>query len=178
MSLRTVHVLGIVGAVVVVIATDLAWYTREVAASAGGAALRFTSSTSNTLWDITTLAPVLLVIAAAAGAIALFAPQSAARMAGIAAGLLGLGISAYCVVKMFNFPDLGTTGSASGVLPLPGAGGTGVSGRASTTLDAGPFIGLLGGLLVALSGLGLTSEAPETSTAPQHTPDLAGTPAR
>jgi hypothetical protein len=178
MSLRTVHVLGIVGAVVVVIATDLAWYMREVAATAGGATVRFTSSTSYTLWDITTLAPVLLVIAAAAGAIVLFAPQSAARTAGIAAGLLGLGISAYCVVKMFNFPDLGTTGSASGVVPLPGAGGVGVTGSASTTLDAGPFIGLLGGLLVALSGLALTGEAAETTTAPQRTPNLAGTPAR
>jgi hypothetical protein len=178
MSLRTVHVLGIVGAVVVVIATDLAWYTREVAATAGGAAVQFSSSTSYTLWDVTTLAPVLLVIAAAAGAIVLFAPQSAARMAGIAAGLLGLGISAYAVVKMFNLPDLGTIGSASGVVPLRGTGGVDVSGHASTTLDAGPFIGLLGGLLVALSGFGLTGEAPESTTAPQHTPDLAATAAR
>lgn len=166
MSVRTTHILGIIGAVVVIIATDLPWYAHEVAVNAPGAA--FTSTTSYTLWDVTTLAPVLLVIAAAVGAVLLFAPVRSAQAAGIAAALCGLGIAAYCIIKMFDLPDLGVTGSAGGLIP-------GVSGKGSTTLDAGPFIGLLGGLLLSVSGFVLYSEAPEPR--PGRGPTGSPTPA-
>jgi hypothetical protein len=85
------------------------------------------------------------------------------------AALLGLGISAYCVVKMFDFPDLGATAARAASYRAP-AGSASV--KASTTLDAGPFIGLLGGLLISLSGFALTSEEPEPhrATTVAHTP--------
>jgi hypothetical protein len=162
MSLRTTHVLGVIGAVVVFVATAITWYTHDISVAAQAGQVGFKSSKSYTLWDVTTLAPVLLVIAAAVGAVLLFVPSSAARTAGAAAGILGLAIAAYCVVRMFDLPDLGTTGAVNGLVPFS-RGGVSVAAHASTTLGAGPFIGLLGGALMAVGGLGLASEAPEPS---------------
>ena len=164
MSLRTTHVLGVIGAVVVFVATAITWYTHDISVAAQAGQVGFTSSKSYTLWDFTTLAPVLLVIAAAIGAVLLFVPSSAARTAGAAAGILGLAIAAYCVVRMFDFPDLGPTGGVNGLVPLA-RGGVSVAAHASTTLGAGPFVGLLGGALLAIGGLGVASEAPEASAA-------------
>ena len=162
MSLRTTHVLGLIGAVVVFVATAITWFTHDISVAAQAGQVGFESSKSYTLWDFTTLAPVLLVIAAGVGAVLLFVPSSAARTAGTAAGIVGLAIAAYCVVRMFDFPDLGTTGGVNGLVPL-GSGAVSVAAHASTTLGAGPFVGLLGGALVAVGGLGLASEAPEPS---------------
>jgi hypothetical protein len=162
MSLRTTHVLGLIGAVVVFVATAITWYTHDISVAAQAGQVGFKSSNAYTLWDFTTLAPVLLVIAAGVGAVLLFVPSSAARTAGTAAGIVGLAIAAYCVVRMFDFPDLGTTGGVNGLVPL-GSGAVSVAAHASTTLGAGPFIGLLGGALMAMGGLGLASEAPEPS---------------
>ncbi len=47
---------------------------------------------------------------------------------------------------------------------MQGGSGIGVSAHASTVLDAGPFVGLVGGLLLVGGALGLASEAPEAST--------------
>jgi hypothetical protein len=87
-------------------------YTRDVSFATNAAGVGYASSKSYTLWDVTTLAPVLLVIAAAAGAGLVFA---------------------------------------------------------STVLDAGPFVGLVGGLLLVAGAVGLVGEAPEAS-ASQRTP--------
>jgi hypothetical protein len=163
MTLRTTHILGIVGAVVVFVATAITWYTHDISVAAQAGQVAYKSSSSYTLGDITTLGTVLLFIAAAAAAILTFAPSSGARAAGAVAGFLGLAIAAYCIVRMFNFPDLGTTGGVSGLLPFSGARGVGVDAQASTDLSAGPFVGLLGGALLAAAGLQLTSEAPEAS---------------
>jgi len=165
MSSRTTHVLAIVGAVVVFVATAISWYTRDVSFATNAAAVGFASSKSYTLWDLTTLAPVLLVIGAAAGAgLVLFTPSRSARVAGAIAGLLGLGITAYCVVKLFDLPDFGPTGAVNSFLPVPGGAGVGVSAHASTVLDAGPFVGILGGLLLVAGAVGLVGEAPEASS--------------
>ena len=142
MSLRTTQVLGVIGAVVVFVATAVTWYTHDISVAAQ--------------------APVLLVIAAAVGAVLLFVPSSAARTAGAAAGILGLAIAAHCVVRMSDFPDFGATGGVNGLVPLA-RGGVSVAAHASTTLGAGPFVGLLGGAMMAVGGLGLASEAPEVS---------------
>ncbi len=173
MSLRTTHVLGTIGAVAVFVATAITWYTRDLAVAAHAGQVGFTSSKSYTLWDITTLAPVLVVIGAGLGAVLLFVPPSAARAAGATAGLLGLGIAAYCVVRMFDLPDLGATGGVNGLLPFSGTGGVAIAAHASTTLGAGPFVGLLGGAMLAASGMGALSEAPRTSPASHR----SGTPA-
>jgi hypothetical protein len=175
MSLRTTHVLGIRGAVVVFVATAITWYTHDISVAAQAGQVGFTSSKSYTLWNVTTLAPVLIVIAAAVGAVLLFLPPSAARTAGGVAALLGFAIVAYCIVRMFDFPDLGVTGAAA--VPFAGTGGGGVSAQASTTLGAGPFVGVLGGALLCASGLGLLSEAPEVT--PESRPSasaVAGAP--
>ena len=152
MSLRTTHILAVVGAVVVFVATAVTWYTHDVSAATQAGQAAYSSSKSYTLWDLTTLAPVLLVIGAALGAALLL--FSSARAAAAVAGLLGLGITAYCVVKCFDFPDLGPTGAVS--LPLPGGS---VGASASTVLNAGPFVGMVGGLLLVASAVGSTSDA-------------------
>lgn len=165
MAPRTTHILGIIGAVVVFVATAITWYTHDISVAAQAGRVAYESSTPYTLWDITTLGPVLLVIAAAAAAVLVFASPSAARAAGAVAGFLGLAIGAYCIVRMFEFPDLGTTGGVSGLLPFSGPRGVSIEAQASTDLSAGPFVGLLGGGLLAAAGLGVTNEAPETSQA-------------
>jgi hypothetical protein len=170
MSLRTTHVLAIVGAVVVFVSTAITWYTHDVSVAAQAGQVGYSSSKTYTLWDYTNLAPVLLVIAAAVGAALLvFAPSSSYRATALVAGLCGLGIAAYCVVKCFDIPDLGRTGSVS--LPLPGGA---VSADASTTLGAGPFVGIVGGLLMAASAAGLAGEAPETAPAHQGSTSRSG----
>jgi hypothetical protein len=165
MSLRTTHVLAIVGAVIVFLATAISWYTRDVSFATNTAGVDFASSKSYSLWDLTTVASVLLVVAAALGAgIALFTSPGSARFAGAVAGLLGLGITTYCVVKCFDLPDFGPTGAVNSFLPAQGGSGIGVSAHASTALDAGPFVGILGGLFIVASALGLPSTAPRASS--------------
>ncbi|MFL5908881.1 MAG: hypothetical protein ACJ75Z_14955 [Solirubrobacterales bacterium] len=165
MTTRTSHVLAIVGAVVVFVATAISWYTRDVSFATNAAGVGYASSKSYTLWDLTTLAPVLLVVAAAVGAgVVLFTSSGSARVAGAIAGLLGLGITAYCAVKCFELPDFGPTGAVNSFLPIQGGAGVGVSAHASTVLDAGPFVGLVGGLLLVAGALGLVGDAPEAST--------------
>ncbi|HET9119393.1 MAG TPA: hypothetical protein VFN72_02570 [Solirubrobacterales bacterium] len=164
MTSRTAHVLAIIGAVVVFVATAISWYTRDVSFATNATGIGYSSSESLTLWDVTTLAPVLLVIGAAVGgALVLFAPPSSARIAGATAGLFGLGITAYCVVKCFDVPDLGPTGAVNSFVPVPGGSGVGVSAHASTVLDAGPFVGILGGLLLVAGAAGLVAESPQAS---------------
>jgi hypothetical protein len=172
MSLRTTHVLAIVGAVVVFLATAISWYTRDVSFATNAAGVGYASSKTYTLWDLTTLAPVLLVLAAAAAAgIVLFTSPASARRAGGIAGLLGLGITAYCVVKCFDLPDFGPTGDVNSFLPVAGGSGIGVSAQASTVLDAGPFVGIVGGLMIVAGALGLPSQAPQAS--PRRRPSSA-----
>ena len=160
MSSRTAHLLTVVGAVVVFVATAISWYTRDVSFATNVGELSYTSSKSYTLWDLTTLAPVLLVIAAALGAgLVLFSAPSSARIAAALAGLFGLGITAYCAVKCFDLPDLGPTGDLNSLLPVPGAAGAAASAHASTVLDAGPFVGIAGGLLMVAGAFGLAAES-------------------
>jgi hypothetical protein len=165
MSLRTTHVLAIIGAVVVFLATAISWYTRDVSFATNAAGVGYASSKTYTLWDLTTLAPVLLVVAAAVGAgLVLFTSTASARPAGVVVGLLGLGITTYCVVKCFDLPDFGPTGAVNSFLPVQGESGIGVSAQASTGLGAGPFVGVVGGLFIVASALGLPGTAPQPSS--------------
>jgi hypothetical protein len=176
MTSRTTHVLALVGAVVVFVATAISWYTHDVSFATNAAGVGFASSKSYSLWDLTTLAPVLLVIGATAGAgLVLFTSSGSARIAGAIAGLLGLGITAYCVVKCFDLPDFGPTGAVNSFLPVQGGSGIGVSANASTVLDAGPFVGILGGLFIVAGALGLPAQARAVSPrrAPSTTAEAA-----
>jgi hypothetical protein len=166
MSIRTAHVLAIVGAVVVFIATAISWYTHDVSFATNINGVSYASSKSYALWDLTTLAPVLLVVAAALGAgLLVFSIPGSGRATATVAGLFGLAIVAYCVVKCFDLPDLGPTGDVSGFLPVPG--GAGASAHASTTLNAGPFVGIVGGLLMVAGAFGLATEAAASPTEPR-----------
>jgi hypothetical protein len=177
MSSRTTHVLAIVGAVVVFVATAISWYTRDVSFATNVGGLGYSSSKSYTLWELTTLAPVLLVIAAALGAgLVLISTPSSVRVAAALAGLFGLGITAYCVVKCFDLPDFGPTGDVNGLLPVQGAAGVEASAHASTVLNAGPFVGMAGGLLMVAGAFGLAAESSRASTerrAPSATAEAA-----
>jgi hypothetical protein len=158
----------IVGAVVVFIATAISWYTHDVSFATNINGVSYASSKSYALWDLTTLAPVLLVVAAAlGGGLLLFSTPGSGRAAATVAGLFGLAIVAYCVVKCFDLPDLGPTGDVTGFLPLPGGAGAGASAHASTTLNAGPFVGIVGGLLMVAGALGLATEAAAAPTEPR-----------
>jgi hypothetical protein len=162
MTSRTTHVLAIVGAVVVFVATAVSWYTRDVSFATNVGGVGYASSKSYTLWDLTTLAPVLLVIGAAiAASVALASTSRSSGAATAIVGLLGLGITAYCVVKCFQLPDFGPTGAVSSAIPVPGGSGVGLSAHASTVLDAGPFVGILGGMLLVASAVGLATEGTE-----------------
>lgn len=171
MSIRTAHILAIVGAVVVFIATAISWYTHDVSFATSVDGVGYASSKSYALWDLTTLAPVLLVVAAALGAgLLLFSTPGSGRAAAAVAGLLGLAIVAYCVVKCFDLPDLGPTGDVAGFLPVPGEAGAAASAHASTTLNAGPFVGIVGGLLMVAGAFGLSGEAAAAATKPPPSP--------
>jgi hypothetical protein len=162
MASRTTHILAIVGAVVVFVATAVSWYTRDVSFATNVGGVGYASSKSYTLWDLTTLAPVLLVVGAAVAAVAALASSArSSRAAAAIVGLLGLGITAYCVVKCFQLPDFGPTGAVNSAIPVPGGSGVGLSAHASTVLDAGPFVGIVGGMMLVASAVGLASEAAE-----------------
>lgn len=164
MTSRTTHVLAIIGAAVVVVATAITWYTRDVSFATDVSGVGYTASKSYSLWDLTTLAPVLLVIGATLGAgLILFSTPTSTRAAPLVAGLIGLGIAGYCVVRCFDLPDFGPTGAVNGFLPVPGGAGLRASAHASTVLNAGPFIGILGGVLLVAGALGLAGEAPEAT---------------
>jgi hypothetical protein len=167
MTTRTTHVLAIVGAVVVVVATAITWYTHDVSFATNVGGVGYAASKSYSLWDLTTLAPVLLVVGAAVGAgLILFSTSSSARVAAVISGLIGLGIAAYCVVKCFDIPDFGPTGDVNAFLPVQGGTGLGASAHASTVLNAGPFVGILGSALMVAGALGLAGEAPAATTEP------------
>jgi hypothetical protein len=162
MSSRTTHVLAIVGTVVVFIATAITWYTHEVSFATNIGGVDYTSSKSYALWDLTTLAPVLLVVAAVLGAgLLLFSTPGSARAPAGLAGLFGLAIVAYCVVRCFDLPDFGATGDVNGFLPVPGGAGVVASAHASTVLNAGPFVGIVGGLLMVAGAFGLARASAE-----------------
>jgi hypothetical protein len=151
--------MAIVGAVVVFIATAISWYTHDVSFATSVDGVGYASSKSYALWDLTTLAPILLVVAAALGAgLLLFSTPEAGRAAASVAGLFGLAIVAYCVVKCFDLPDFGPTGDVKGFLPVPGGAGVAASAHASTVLNAGPFVGIVGGLLMVAGAIGLARE--------------------
>jgi hypothetical protein len=133
----------------------------------------YASSKSYSLWELTTLAPVLLVVAGALGAaLLLFSIPGSGRAAAAVAGLFGLAIVAYCVVKCFDLPDLGPTGDVTAFLPVPGGAGTGASAHASTTVNAGPFVGIVGGLLMVAGAFGLTLE-PSAAATERRAPSAA-----
>jgi hypothetical protein len=141
------RVLGIVGAVVVLVATGLNWYTQRVSVSVGGALEHV--STGYTLWHVRNVAAWLIVAAAAIGVIALLLSASREWRGGMVAATAGLGIMIYSLVALADLPALGS-GAVVGLL-----GGASFA----TKVDVGPFVALLGGFLLLVGGLAASGDA-------------------
>jgi hypothetical protein len=146
-AVQSDRVIGIVGAVMVLVATGLSWYSRELSISVGGAVENFTSGI--TLWHVRSAAAWLLLIAALIGVVALVVPVVRERRGGVVAAIAGFGIIVYSVVASFDLPDL-----PSGA--LVGAHGAAAVG---TALDVGSFVALIGGVLLVVGGIGASDDA-------------------
>jgi hypothetical protein len=139
-DLEADRVLGIVGALTVVVATGLSWYSERVSVRVSGALDE--SSIGFTLWHLRTVAAALLVAGAAVGIVALLVPRAREWRGGMVAAVAGFGIFVYSLVAMFTLPDLGSAALVGGFLGV----------AVSTSLDVGPFVALLGGLLLLTGG--------------------------
>ena len=146
-DLEADRVIGIVGALTVVMATGLSWYSERVSIRVSGALEA--SSNSVTLWHLRTVAAALLVAGAAFAIVALLLPRAREWRGGIVAAVAGFGISVYSLVAMFTLPD---GGSAALVVHFLGV-------AVSTSLDVGPFVALLGGLILLTGGAAASRES-------------------
>ncbi len=139
-DLEADRVLGIVGALTVVVATGLSWYSERVSIRVGGALDQ--SSVSFTLWHLRTLAAALLVAGAAFGVVALVLPRAREWRGGMIAAVAGFGICVYSLVAMFALPQPGSAALDGRFLGV----------AVSTSVDVGPFVALLGGVLLLIGG--------------------------
>lgn len=155
--------LGILGATVAGLTTFLPWYVFEVVLPVGGVTHVF--AVPITLWGLTTLAPILIVVGAAVALLCLSFVR--ARWASAVAAVIGLGISAYAVVRCFDVPSFG-------VDLLPASSGL---PRAKTQLEGGPILAIGGGLMLLAGSLAdlLAPRRREAATPATATP--AATPA-
>jgi hypothetical protein len=141
------RVLGIVGAVLVLVSTGLSWYAQRVTLTLGGLTQQTISGFS--LWDVRNVAAWVLVAGAAVGVFALLLQPGREWRGGMAAAVAGLGIQVYSAVAMVDLPAL-----ASGTLARGSAAAT-----VATRIDVGPFVALLGGLLLLVGGLAASNHA-------------------
>lgn len=146
-QLETDRLIGIVGALTVVVATGLAWYSERVSIVTRGVVDY--SSTGVSLWHVRNLAAWLLVAGAAIGIVGLLLPAVRQRRGAMVAAVAGFGIALYSVVAMFAVPDLGSATLAWGFATVAD----------STSLDVGPFVALLGGLMLLAGGATAASDS-------------------
>jgi hypothetical protein len=141
------RVLGIVGALVVLVATGLNWYTQHATFSFGGSVEH--TSTGYTLWDLRNVAAWGLVAGAAIGVIALLLSASREWRGGMVAAAAGLGIMIYSLVALVDLPALGSATFH----------GLGATASVATHVDVGPFVAGLGGLLLLTGGLAASDDS-------------------
>jgi hypothetical protein len=146
-DLRGDRVVGIVGALTVLVGSGLSWYSLQVSVSARGLVDHI--STGVTLWHVRNLAAWLLVGAAVIGVAALLLAPGKESRGGMVAAVAGFGVLVYSFVAMFALPDLG-----SGAIVLAGA-----AAAVGTSLDVGPFVAALGGALLFVGGLAASTDA-------------------
>lgn len=141
---------GTLGALLAIFSTFVAWYSFRAVFTVP--AIEFWVPQS--LWSLYPLAAALIT-AAAVGGIALMHARSLApsRMVGATIALLGVAITVYSAVRIFDVPALGVT-----EVPRP-AGYAPV--EQDTQLDGGPFLSLAGGFLLALGSLPMLMAAGE-----------------
>jgi hypothetical protein len=146
-DLEADRVIGIVGALTVVVATGLSWYSERVAITAHGVIEH--STTGFTLWHVRSVAAWLLVAGAAIAIVALLLPRAREWRGGMVAAIAGFGISVYSLVAMFTLPDLGSAALVGSFLGV----------AVSTALDVGPFVALLGGLILLVGGVAASRDS-------------------
>jgi hypothetical protein len=139
-DLTTHRVIGIVGALTVFVATGLSWYSQQVTVRAGEFVDTFT--THSTLWEVRNVAAWLVCIAAAIGLGSLLVTPRRRQIGGTVAAVAGFGISLYGFIALFAVPE-------SGSLALVG---NHVGTTVSNSLDVGPFVAIVGGLLLWIGG--------------------------
>jgi hypothetical protein len=137
-----------VGATIAIFATFLPWYSFGVVF--GTREVVHVVAVTTTLWGLTTIAPILIVVGAAVALI--FTAVLDGRITGLVVTVAGLGITAYAIVKLVEIPELGVRGP-NGV-------------RAVTELEGGPFLALVGGLMLLIGGVG---EVIASSASPSDT---------
>jgi hypothetical protein len=107
------------------------------------------TTTGSSLWDVRNVAAWLLVGGAAIGAVALLLKTRREWRGDIAAAAAGLGIMVYSLVALVDLPALGTGTLGQGIAAV----------SVVTRIDVGPFVALLGGLLLLIGGLTATRDA-------------------
>jgi hypothetical protein len=146
-DLATDRVIGIVGALTVCVASGLSWYSQRVTIRLGGLVDTFT--THSTLWEARNVAAWIVCIAAAIGLGSLLVKPRREQIGGTVAAVAGFGISMYGFIALFVVP-----GSRSLAL-VGGHVGTAVS----TSVDVGPFVAIVGGVLLLLGGAAASIDA-------------------
>ena len=148
------RVIGIVGALTVFVASGLSWYSQQVTIRFGELVDTFTAQSS--LWDARNLAAWLVCVAAAIGLVSLLVTPRREERGGIVAAVAGFGISLYGVIALFVLP-------ASGALTLVGGH---VGTTVTTSVDVGPFVAIVGGVLLLIGGSAASIDA--TTIATRH----------
>jgi hypothetical protein len=148
-ALETDRVIGIVGAVVIIVATAVDWYMRKVTVTFAGSTT--TSSTGLTLWNVRELAAWLVTIGAVVGAIALVLPAAKQYAGAHVAGIIGFGVLVYSFVAMFVLPDAGASAITGAV----------ATATVKTSVTVGPFLCALGGLMLSVGGIAAAADSAE-----------------
>jgi hypothetical protein len=146
---------GTLGALLAIFSTFVAWYSFRAVFTVP--AVEFWVPQS--LWSLYPLAAALITAAALAGlTLAHVRSLAASRTAGAAIALLGLAITVYSAVRIFDVPALGVTEvpRPAGYAPL----------EQDTQLGGGPFLGLAGGFLLTLGSLPMLVTAGERQRRP------------
>jgi hypothetical protein len=146
------RVIGIVGALMVLVATGLSWYSQHVSVSAGG--LVENVSTGFSLWHVRNLAAWLIVGGAVIGVVSLLLAPDKEWRGGMVAAVAGFGVLVYSVIAMFVLPDLGSAAIVVG----------GGAAAVDTSLDVGPFVAALGGALLMIGGLSASNDGAPLAT--------------
>jgi hypothetical protein len=146
-DLEADRVIGIVGALTVVVATGVSWYSERVSIRVNGALDE--SSVGVTLWHLRTVAAALLVAGAAVGVVGLVLPRAREWRGGMVAAVAGFGIAVYSLGAVFTLPS----GGSAAFL------GRFVGVAVSTSLNVGPLVALLGGLILLIGGAAASRES-------------------
>jgi hypothetical protein len=146
-DLATDRVIGIVGALTVFVATGLSWYSQQVTIRFGELVDTFT--THSTLWEARNVAAWLVCIAAAIGLGSLLVTPRREQIGGTVAAVAGFGIALYGFIALFVVPE-------SGSLALVGSH---VGTAVSTSVDVGPFVAIVGGVLLWIGGFAASIDA-------------------